>query len=140
MAGRQFFCWHCGQATGQAHTYSNISDHSCGRYKEEADRRIDEAQRNHKRYMHYFERWKGHVDSLVKERTNRWGRDWGGRKGRERPVMGQEGGRGGSDLLWAMPVMGHAIHMHVFPCTLVPSVTPISIIPTRTLSVPVRPC
>lgn len=69
----QFFCWHCGQATGQAHTYGSIANHSCGRYKEEADKRINEAQRNHKRYMHYFERWKGHVDSLVKEATNRCG-------------------------------------------------------------------
>ena len=31
----QHFCWHCGQATGKAHTYTSISEHSCGRYKEE---------------------------------------------------------------------------------------------------------
>jgi hypothetical protein len=40
-----------------AHTWTEISGHSCGRYKEDADKRIDEAQRNVKRYMHYHTRW-----------------------------------------------------------------------------------
>lgn len=53
----QAFCWLCGAATGTSHTWTEISGHSCGRYKDEADRRIDEAQRNVKRYMHYYTRW-----------------------------------------------------------------------------------
>ena len=53
----QAFCWLCGHATGYQHTWSEIADHSCGRYKEEADKRIDEAQRSNKRYQHYCLRW-----------------------------------------------------------------------------------
>ncbi|GAX80454.1 hypothetical protein CEUSTIGMA_g7893.t1 [Chlamydomonas eustigma] len=67
----QAFCWHCGQATKMSHTWDSIADHSCGRYKEEAERKVDEAQRNLQRYMHYFERWKDHADSLVKEKRER---------------------------------------------------------------------
>ena len=36
-----------------------------------ACRRIDEAARNHKRYMHYFERFKQHSDSHTKEKAKR---------------------------------------------------------------------
>jgi hypothetical protein len=32
----------------------------------------NEALRNHKRYMHYFERFKQHLDSLTKEKGNRY--------------------------------------------------------------------
>lgn len=53
----QGFCWLCGHATGYSHTWSEIANHSCGRYKEEADKRIDQAQRNNKRYQHYCLRW-----------------------------------------------------------------------------------
>lgn len=53
----QAFCWLCGHATGYMHTWSEIANHSCGRYKEEADKRIDQAQRNNKRYQHYCLRW-----------------------------------------------------------------------------------
>mmetsp|Transcript_12045 Transcript_12045/g.25884 ORF Transcript_12045/g.25884 Transcript_12045/m.25884 type:complete len:537 (+) Transcript_12045:152-1762(+) len=69
---RQAFCWLCGQATGTAHTWHKIEGHSCGRFKDEMDRRINEAERNHKRYMHYFERWKGHLDSHQKEIKKRY--------------------------------------------------------------------
>ena len=55
----QAFCWLCGHATGYMHTWSEIADHSCGRYKEEADKRIGQAQRNNKRYQHYCLRWWG---------------------------------------------------------------------------------
>ena len=41
----QAFCWLCGQATGRAHTWTNIEGHSCGAYKEEAEARANEAQR-----------------------------------------------------------------------------------------------
>ena len=53
----QAFCWLCGHATGYQHTWSEIDNHSCGRYREEADKRIDQAQRNNKRYQHYCLRW-----------------------------------------------------------------------------------
>lgn len=46
----QAFCWLCGEGTGREHTWSSISGHSCGRYSEETSARIDEAQRNVKRY------------------------------------------------------------------------------------------
>eukprot|EP00879_Flechtneria_rotunda_P010931 GHRR01011422.1.p1 GENE.GHRR01011422.1~~GHRR01011422.1.p1 ORF type:complete len:527 (+),score=168.68 GHRR01011422.1:246-1826(+) len=68
---RQPFCWLCGCATGMRHTWSQIDNHSCGRYKDEADARINNATRQHKRYMHYFERYKQHLDSLTKEKNNR---------------------------------------------------------------------
>ena len=57
MLHAQGFCWLCGHATGYSHTWSEIANHSCGRYKEEADKRIDQAQRNNKRYQHYCLRW-----------------------------------------------------------------------------------
>ena len=53
----QAFCWLCGHATGYQHTWSEIDNHSCGRYREEADKRIDQAQRNNQRYQHYCLRW-----------------------------------------------------------------------------------
>ena len=61
----QAFCWLCGAATGMSHTWTEISGHSCGRYKDEADRRIDEAQRNVKRYTHYYTRWCAAVPLIV---------------------------------------------------------------------------
>jgi hypothetical protein len=39
----QSFCWLCGAATGRAHTWENISGHSCGRWKEEMDSRVSAA-------------------------------------------------------------------------------------------------
>ncbi|CAL8462233.1 g1764 [Coccomyxa elongata] len=68
---RQAFCWLCGAATGTSHTWTEISGHSCGRYKDEADRRIDEAQRNVKRYMHYYTRWEAHMKSSKAEAETR---------------------------------------------------------------------
>jgi ariadne-1 len=35
------------------------------------DRKIDNAARSHKRYMHYFERYKLHMDSYSKEGVKR---------------------------------------------------------------------
>eukprot|EP00884_Botryococcus_braunii_P004214 jgi/Botrbrau1/13794/Bobra.0056s0044.1 len=67
----QSFCWLCGEGTGREHTWTQISNHSCGRYKEELDRKIDEAQRNVKRYNHYHSRWEGHMDSGMWERNLR---------------------------------------------------------------------
>ena len=39
----QSFCWLCGASTGIRHTWQEISGHSCGRFKEDLDRKIDEA-------------------------------------------------------------------------------------------------
>ncbi len=50
-----------------AHTYSSIEGHTCGRWKEEMDRKATSAAESHKRYIHYFERWKAHMDSYKKE-------------------------------------------------------------------------
>ena len=47
----QSFCWHCGQATGRAHTWDTISEHSCGRFKEEMEKSIKDAAAQHKKYM-----------------------------------------------------------------------------------------
>jgi len=63
----QCFCWLCGAATGREHTWTNIANHSCGRYKEEKDREIEKAQRLLNRYLHYHARWKGHSDSCKLE-------------------------------------------------------------------------
>ena len=63
----QHFCWLCGEATGFEHTYNSISNHQCGRWKDELEKNIDEAAFQHKRYMHYFTRWNGHRDSLRRE-------------------------------------------------------------------------
>ncbi|KAF6250673.1 hypothetical protein COO60DRAFT_1471727 [Scenedesmus sp. NREL 46B-D3] len=82
----QAFCWLCGGATGTRHTWTQIDNHSCGRYKRRQTPRsralpcleffhnwlqINDALRSHKRYMHYFERYKQHLDSLTKEKNNR---------------------------------------------------------------------
>ncbi len=66
-AAPQSFCWLCGASTGMAHTYNGIDGHTCGRWKEEMDRKAGEAARSHQRYMHYFERYKAHTDSHSKE-------------------------------------------------------------------------
>lgn len=63
----QCFCWLCGQATGRAHTWTTIEGHTCGSFKEEAEAKEKSAASQHKRYMHYFTRWKAHMDSAGKE-------------------------------------------------------------------------
>uniref|UniRef100_A0A7S0R3F9 RBR-type E3 ubiquitin transferase n=1 Tax=Chlamydomonas leiostraca TaxID=1034604 RepID=A0A7S0R3F9_9CHLO len=65
------FCWLCGEQTGMTHTWKSIEGHTCGRYKDELDKKISEAARSHKRYMHYFERYKGHSDSHIREKGRR---------------------------------------------------------------------
>ncbi|KAK1276962.1 putative E3 ubiquitin-protein ligase ARI2 [Acorus gramineus] len=61
----QPFCWLCGGATGREHTWSSIAGHSCGRYKEED--KAKRAETDLYRYMHYYNRFKGHMDSLKLE-------------------------------------------------------------------------
>ncbi|XP_010254991.1 PREDICTED: probable E3 ubiquitin-protein ligase ARI2 isoform X2 [Nelumbo nucifera] len=63
----QAFCWLCGGATGRDHTWSSISGHSCGRYKEDHEKRAERAKRDLYRYMHYHNRYKAHTDSFKLE-------------------------------------------------------------------------
>ncbi|XP_023513187.1 probable E3 ubiquitin-protein ligase ARI2 [Cucurbita pepo subsp. pepo] len=63
----QAFCWLCGGATGREHTWSSISGHSCGRYKEESEQKAERAKRDLYRYMHYHNRYKAHTDSFKLE-------------------------------------------------------------------------
>ena len=60
------------RAHGREHTWTTISGHSCGRYSEEASQRIDEAQRNVKRYT-------------VRPPRARAQRPWAGRGARTAP-------------------------------------------------------
>ncbi|XP_065855855.1 probable E3 ubiquitin-protein ligase ARI2 [Euphorbia lathyris] len=63
----QAFCWLCGGATGRDHTWSRISGHSCGRYKEDKEKQTERAKRDLYRYMHYHNRYKAHTDSFKLE-------------------------------------------------------------------------
>ncbi|GAV67119.1 IBR domain-containing protein [Cephalotus follicularis] len=63
----QAFCWLCGGATGRDHTWSRIADHSCGRYKEDREKKTERAKRDLYRYMHYHNRYKAHTDSFKLE-------------------------------------------------------------------------
>lgn len=63
----QAFCWLCGSATGRAHTWTNIEGHSCGRWKDEAEKRAAESDRQLRRYLHYYTRWRAHLASQKQE-------------------------------------------------------------------------
>ncbi|XWS55265.1 hypothetical protein CRYUN_Cryun10bG0160400 [Craigia yunnanensis] len=63
----QAFCWLCGGATGRDHTWSRIAGHSCGRYKEDGEKKNERAKRDLYRYMHYHNRYKAHTDSFKLE-------------------------------------------------------------------------
>ncbi|KAI8028317.1 putative E3 ubiquitin-protein ligase ARI1 [Camellia lanceoleosa] len=63
----QAFCWLCGGATGRDHTWSRINGHSCGRYKEDREKKAERAKRDLYRYMHYHNRYKAHTDSFKLE-------------------------------------------------------------------------
>ncbi|XP_057788280.1 probable E3 ubiquitin-protein ligase ARI2 isoform X2 [Salvia miltiorrhiza] len=63
----QSFCWLCGEATGYSHSWDSIEDHSCGRYKEDTNKKAEHAKRNLYRYVHYYNRYKAHTDSFKQE-------------------------------------------------------------------------
>ncbi|CAK7347658.1 unnamed protein product [Dovyalis caffra] len=63
----QAFCWLCGCATGREHTWERISGHSCGRYKDDHEKKAACAERNLARYIHYHNRYKAHLDSFKLE-------------------------------------------------------------------------
>lgn len=62
-----FFSWLCGAATGREHTWTSIANHSCGRYKEDGEKKAERAKRDLYRYMHYHNRYKAHMDSFKQE-------------------------------------------------------------------------
>ncbi|KAK4401581.1 putative E3 ubiquitin-protein ligase ARI1 [Sesamum angolense] len=49
------------------HTWSHIANHSCGRYKEDGEKKAERAKRDLYRYMHYHNRYKAHTDSFKQE-------------------------------------------------------------------------
>ncbi|CAN8266153.1 unnamed protein product [Cochlearia groenlandica] len=63
----QCFCWLCGGATGRDHTWSSITGHSCGSYKDDKARQMERAKRDLDRYIHYHHRYKSHTDSMELE-------------------------------------------------------------------------
>ncbi|CAN6459874.1 unnamed protein product [Victoria cruziana] len=63
----QAFCWLCGAATRREHTWTSIEGHSCGRYKEDREKKAERAKRELDRYMHYHSRYKAHLDSFKLE-------------------------------------------------------------------------
>ncbi|XP_022772807.1 probable E3 ubiquitin-protein ligase ARI2 isoform X3 [Durio zibethinus] len=63
----QSFCWICGTATGRDHTYTSITGHSCGRYKNDHEKKSELARHYLERYIHYHNRYKAHIDSLKLE-------------------------------------------------------------------------
>ncbi|KAL8141174.1 hypothetical protein V2J09_007195 [Rumex salicifolius] len=58
--------WLCGGATGKNHTWESISGHSCGRY-EESEQKAKNAKHELQRYLHYYNRYKAHMDSYKHE-------------------------------------------------------------------------
>ncbi|KAK3146714.1 hypothetical protein QOZ80_3BG0270750 [Eleusine coracana subsp. coracana] len=60
--------WLCGAATGLAHDYERIEGHSCNRFDEDKKRKVDDAQRQLRRYEHYYKRFQAHDMSYRSER------------------------------------------------------------------------
>jgi len=46
------------------HSWESISNHTCGRFKDQAEQKAAAAKKDLDRYMHYYSRWKAHMDSL----------------------------------------------------------------------------
>lgn len=63
----QAFCWLCGAATGREHTWSSIAGHSCGRFKEDHEKKAERAKKDWWRYIFYHDRYKAHRDSYKLE-------------------------------------------------------------------------
>lgn len=60
--------WLCGGATGAAHTWTSIDNHSCNRFEQEEKRKVDDAKRQVRRYEHYYPRFHAHDFSYKAER------------------------------------------------------------------------
>ncbi|XP_059455453.1 probable E3 ubiquitin-protein ligase ARI1 [Corylus avellana] len=63
----QAFCWLCGGPTGKEHTWTSISGHSCGQYKEDQGKKTERAKMDLLRYIHYHNLFKAHTDSFKRE-------------------------------------------------------------------------
>ncbi|OEL29370.1 putative E3 ubiquitin-protein ligase ARI2 [Dichanthelium oligosanthes] len=64
----QHLCWLCGGATGFAHTWTSIANHSCNRFEAEEKKKVDDAMRHVRRYEHYYSRFQNHGLSCKTER------------------------------------------------------------------------
>lgn len=65
----QHMCWLCGAATGMSHTYSSIEGHSCESYRASpAFKKGAEMKEKLDLYLHYFEKYEIHMQSLRKAR------------------------------------------------------------------------
>ncbi|TVU46077.1 hypothetical protein EJB05_05595 [Eragrostis curvula] len=64
----QSLCWLCGAATGQAHSWTSIAGHSCNRFTAEEKKKVSDAQRQLRRYEHYYKRYEAHDMSHKSER------------------------------------------------------------------------
>jgi ariadne-1 len=61
------FSWLCGGPTGKEHTWTSISGHSCGQYKEDQGKKTERAKMDLLRYIHYHNLFKAHTDSFKRE-------------------------------------------------------------------------
>lgn len=59
--------WLCGGPTGREHTWTSISGHSCGQYKEDQEKKTERAKRDLLRYIHFHNLFKAHTDSFLRE-------------------------------------------------------------------------
>ncbi|KAH9256269.1 hypothetical protein BASA81_005490 [Batrachochytrium salamandrivorans] len=65
----QYMCWLCGAATGLSHTYSSIEGHSCESYRASPTfKKGAEMKEKLDLYIHYFEKYEIHMQSLRKAR------------------------------------------------------------------------
>ncbi|WVZ59858.1 hypothetical protein U9M48_009950 [Paspalum notatum var. saurae] len=64
----QYLCWLCGGATGSAHTWTTIANHTCNRFEKDEAKKVDDARRQLRRYEHYYKRFHAHGVSHTAER------------------------------------------------------------------------
>ncbi|GKD07529.1 probable E3 ubiquitin-protein ligase ARI2 [Tanacetum coccineum] len=65
--GCNLVVWLCGAATGLSHTWTSITNHTCGSFKEEQIANAKRSKSELIRYAHYYNHYKTHTDSLKAE-------------------------------------------------------------------------
>lgn len=66
----QSMCWLCGAATGMAHNSTSIVGHTCDKYRLNNDlSKSKSAKEQLDRYIHYFQRYETHMQSLRAAKT-----------------------------------------------------------------------
>jgi len=60
----QSMCWLCGAATGRLHSWDSIQGHTCGKFRLTVDTDAAAARKKMDKYLHYFEKYDGHMQSL----------------------------------------------------------------------------